>query len=264
MPSGDTVDQVDQVRLVINLKTAKSLGLTVPQALQAAADEVIGNLQRGGDVACGAPNSLNCRFVTGSIKKLSQCLGGFLWPPCHAGSKFDLHARSPVPDNSKSATLIAETNGDNLKQSCDTLGGGNETGSLPRFKLLRDNNWSELSSIDRRRFLVAACFSPAYPLRRSTSHAPTRTASASGCRDFSAAWRTPQTPGWSLVAMNYYTNVSASGSAALRAKSVLASSTRRSMPASTPMSAPRRISDFLLRHMCLRRRSSAAKHRPRS
>ncbi len=40
-PSELPVQRVDKYRLVLNLKTAKALGLTVPQALLATADEVI-------------------------------------------------------------------------------------------------------------------------------------------------------------------------------------------------------------------------------
>ena len=40
-PSELPIDQATKIDLVINLKTAKTLGITVPQILLAGADEVI-------------------------------------------------------------------------------------------------------------------------------------------------------------------------------------------------------------------------------
>jgi putative ABC transport system substrate-binding protein len=40
-PSELPIDQATKIELIINLKTAKTLGLTVPQILLSGADEVI-------------------------------------------------------------------------------------------------------------------------------------------------------------------------------------------------------------------------------
>jgi putative ABC transport system substrate-binding protein len=40
-PAGLQLEQVDGLHFVINLKTSKALGLTIPQSLPARADEVI-------------------------------------------------------------------------------------------------------------------------------------------------------------------------------------------------------------------------------